>query len=150
MNRYSEIINKFNSVKVLVIGDIMLDIYEFCLSSMSKELLSEKPGKMAYNINKSIKVLGGAGNVASNLTSLGATTSIVSITGNDEYYFKIRELCEKIGVNHYLIRDPLRPTTKKTRIFLDDEYFLRRDDESIKKIDKETSGTLVNSCCNFK
>jgi D-glycero-beta-D-manno-heptose-7-phosphate kinase len=144
MKKIIDAINKFNSINALVVGDLMLDVYKFCLSSESKVLESEKPGKRAYRINKSIKALGGAGNVASNLSSLGVKTSLISITGNDENYFKIRELCDCESINHYIVRDFSRPTTIKTRIYLDNEYLLRLDDENDKKVDNETTGTLLS------
>ena len=137
-------IDRISDVRALVIGDIMLDVYEFCRTEESKPIDSEKPGKRAYKAQETIKVLGGAGNVAANLASLGVHTSLVGMTGSDEHYFKLRELAAKQQIRHFLIRDGARPTTTKVRLYLDDEYLLRRDSESIDKIDNETSATLVN------
>lgn len=136
-------IGRFKEIDALVIGDIMLDVYEYCLTNESKPLRSEKVSKRAYKSQRSIKALGGAGNVAANLASLGVSTSLAGLTGNDEQYFKLRELCEAGGIQHFLIRDSARPTTTKIRLYIDDEYHLRRDDESIVKIDNETAATLV-------
>ena len=67
-------VERFASIKVLVVGDVMLDAYDFCLTEKSKPLSSEKPGKRVYQAQESIKELGGAGNVAANLASLGVRT----------------------------------------------------------------------------
>jgi rfaE bifunctional protein kinase chain/domain len=138
-----KVVDKFSSVKGLVVGDVMLDVYEYCLTSQSKLLTSEKTNKRAYKAQKSIRVLGGAGNVATNLSSLGVKTTLIGISGNDEHYYSLRELCNKENVEHFLIRDSARSTTIKTRLYIDDEYLLRRDDESIDKIDNETAATLL-------
>jgi D-beta-D-heptose 7-phosphate kinase/D-beta-D-heptose 1-phosphate adenosyltransferase len=138
-----KIIRQFSTINGLVIGDVMLDVYEYCLTSQSKLLKSEKEGKRAYKAQKLIRVLGGAGNVATNLAALGVKTSLIGITGNDEHYYSLRELCEKSNIDHVLIRDSERSTTIKTRLYIDDEYHLRRDDECTDKIDNETSATLL-------
>lgn len=140
---YLDAIEVFTSFKVLVIGDIMIDIYENCNTSESKLLYSEKPGKRAYLLQKAIKVLGGAGNVATTLSSLGVQTSLLGVSGNDENYFKIRELCELNLIDHFVVRDSSRPTTIKNRLYIDDEYLLRRDDEKAHKIDREISSVLM-------
>ena len=139
-----KIIDGFPNINGLVIGDVMLDIYEYCLTSESKALTSEKPSKRAYKSQKLIKALGGAGNVATSLASLGVKTSLIGITGNDEEYFKLRELSDAISINHFFIRDVTRPTTVKSRLFVDNEYLLRRDNESSNKIDIATASSILN------
>jgi rfaE bifunctional protein kinase chain/domain len=137
-------LSKIPNLRALVVGDVMLDTYEFCYTSKSKPINSEKPGKRAYEAIDPIEVLGGAGNVAVNLASWGVHTYLVGLTGNDEKYFKLRELATRSGIDPFLIRDRSRPTTSKARIYLDDEYLLRRDSESSHKVDAETSAKLVN------
>jgi len=137
-------IKRFSELRVLVIGDVMLDVYEFCSSEQSKPIDSEKSGKLAYKAQSSIKELGGAGNVAANLASLGVHTSLIGLTGNDEHYFKIRELADERRIAHVLVRDASRPTTTKTRLYVDDEYLLRRDYEATHPVDHETSTTVLN------
>ncbi|MCX7590834.1 MAG: PfkB family carbohydrate kinase [Kiritimatiellae bacterium] len=137
-------VRSFSSLRLLVVGDVMLDVYEFCSTAESKPIDSEKPGKRAYRALESIQALGGAGNVAANLASLGVTTTLVGVTGNDEYYFKLRELAELHGIRHFLVRDPSRLTTVKMRLYLDDEYLLRRDLETTHELDKETALTVLN------
>lgn len=137
-------LGKVGGLSALVLGDVMYDIYEFCRTDRSRPIVSEKPGKRAYEALEPIEVLGGAGNVAGNLSSLEVKTFLVGVTGNDEKYFKLRELAERQKVEHVFIRDPSRPTIIKARLYLDDEYMLRRDTEKTHKVDSETSATIVN------
>ena len=138
-----EVIDRFPGLRALVVGDIMLDVYEFCRTRDSKPIDSEKAGKRAYKAQDTIKVLGGAGNVAANLASLDVRTSLVGVTGNDEHYFKIRELADGLSIHHGLFRDENRPTTTKARLYLDDNYLLRRDTERTDRVDGRISGALV-------
>ena len=138
------VVARISDLRVLVVGDVMLDVYEFCYTEQSKPIQSEKPGKRAYKAQQAIRALGGAGNVAANLAALGTHTSLVGITGNDESHFALREQAEKHGISHFFVRDSSRPTTTKIRLYLDDDYLLRRDAESAHPVDRETSATVVN------
>src|SRR5690348_172470 len=109
--RKLEAVGKFSSLKVLVLGDVMLDIYDFCYTEQSKPIPSEKPGKRAYKAQQSLKTMGGAGNVAANLAALGVQTSLIAVTGNDGHYFTLQELADELHISHCLIRDRDRPTT---------------------------------------
>ena len=138
-----EVIERFPELRVLVVGDVMLDVYEFCRTGDSKPIDSEKAGKRAYKAQETIKVLGGAGNVAANLASLDVRTALVGVTGDDEHYFRIRDLADGLSIRHGLIRDGSRPTTTKARLYLDDDYLLRRDTESTGRVDDRISAALV-------
>ncbi len=126
---------------ILVVGDIMLDAYDFCYTKQSRPS-PERANTRVYTAHQVKRVLGGAGNVAANLASLGVETSLVSICGNDGNYFEIKRLCEEAGIDHVLVRDETRPTPVKTRLYIDDEYHLRRDDEKTHKVDRETALTI--------
>ncbi len=139
-----DVIKKFRDLKVIVLGDVMLDIYDFCYTSESKPISSEKPGKRAYKALDSIKTLGGAGNVAANLSSLGVSTVLITVCGKDGHYFTLQELADKLNIHHFFIQDKSRPTTTKTRLYIDDEYLLRRDDEVIAQLSTETTAILMN------
>lgn len=141
--REIEVIDRLPELRALVVGDVMLDVYEFCRTEDSKPIDSEKAGKRAYKAQETIKVLGGAGNVAANLASLDVRTALVGVTGNDEHYFRIRDLADGLSIRHGLIRDARRPTTIKARLYLDDEYLLRRDTECAVRVDDGTSAALL-------
>ena len=138
-----EVIDRFPELRALVVGDVMLDVYESCRTGDSKPIDSEQAGKRAYKAQETIKVLGGAGNVAANLASLDVHTTLVGVTGDDEHYFKVRDLADGLSIRHGLIRDAGRPTTTKVRLYLDDSYLLRRDTESTDRVGDRISAALV-------
>lgn len=129
--------------RVLVLGDVMLDIYDFCSFAESKPIDSEKPGKRAYTAHESTRTLGGAANVATNLAALGARATLVGLTGDDGHAHTVRGLCAEAGLAHDLVSDPTRPTTTKTRIYIDGEYLLRKDHEDARAADPSAAARLV-------
>lgn len=116
-------------LRILVLGDVMLDEYEFCFSKHSKEIPSEKLGKKAYVMTEQLQSLGGAANVAANLTSLGCQSVLCGLVGIDGNAFTVKRLAKEAGINCYWLEDDSRPTTTKSRIYVDNEYLMRRDDE---------------------
>lgn len=143
IGRLVQAVRAFGDRRVLVLGDVMLDVYDFCSTSNSKPIDSEMEGKRAFTAHESIRVLGGAGNVAANLSALGVHTTLIGVTGDDGHHFTLQKIAEKQGVDHCLIRDHGRPTTVKTRIYVDDEFLLRRDDEVRDEVSRELELTIM-------
>ena len=140
--RLIEAVRQFGAKRVLVLGDVMLDVYDFCSTADSKAIESEMPGKRAYRAHKSIQVLGGAGNVAANLAALDARTSLIGVTGDDGHHVTLQRIAQRHGIAHCLIRDHTRPTTVKTRLYVDDTYLLRRDDEVADEVNRDVVRTI--------
>ena len=90
-----------------------------------------------------MRTLGGAANVATNLTSLGGRATLIGLIGEDGYAHTVRGLCAEAGLAHDLISDPGRPTTTKTRIYIDGEYLLRKDHEDARAADPATAARLI-------
>tara|TARA_X000000950_G_C13913878_1_gene660064 strand:+ start:260 stop:535 length:276 start_codon:yes stop_codon:yes gene_type:complete len=78
-------------IKLLVIGDLMLDEYLYG----NVERVSPEAPVPIVRLEKKIYSLGGAGNVSNNISSLGAKASLISIVGNDENSKKIEFLLKK-------------------------------------------------------
>ena len=101
------------SPKILVIGDLMIDQY---LWGDSKRISPEAPVQI-IDVDKVSNILGGAGNVISNLKALGADVEVISVIGNCENSNILKELLSEIDVDSgYLIVEPNRTTSKKSRI----------------------------------
>lgn len=135
-------IDQFQQLKILVLGDLILDVYDFCDSANSKPS-PEWEGKKVYRASTSLKTLGGSGNVAANLSTLGVSSILFGISGKDGHYFELKDLAKEKNIHHFIIRDDSRPTTIKTRLYIDNEYILRRDDEETHPIDREMAATLL-------
>jgi D-glycero-beta-D-manno-heptose-7-phosphate kinase len=145
MIELQNILDRAKSSRILVVGDVALDAYDFCYTEHSRPS-PESPDKLVYTSHRQERMLGGAGNVAANLASLGVETSLLSICGNDGNALEVRRLCEAAGIKHSLIEDTSRPTPVKTRLYIDDQYLLRRDDEQTHKISAQLS---VNISAEF-
>jgi D-beta-D-heptose 7-phosphate kinase/D-beta-D-heptose 1-phosphate adenosyltransferase len=121
-----ELIRAFAGARLLVIGDLILDRYVWG----STERISPEAPVPVVRVDRESTMLGGAGNVARNLSSLGAQVELVSLTGEDEAGAEIRRLCDawKIETRH-VVADAARPTTEKTRIIARAQQVVRYDRE---------------------
>lgn len=134
-NSLHHIIDSMGGTKVLVIGDIMLDMYEHC---EVKRISPEAPVPVATVIDDSF-FLGGAGNVANNAKALGADVSLVSVIGDDREGVLIRELLNQHDINHDgLIIEQKRVTTLKKRVVSGTQQLIRIDREVLTDITQET------------
>lgn len=122
----SEFIEKFADVKVLVVGDVMLDRY---LWGNVSRISPEAPVPIV-NVNKTSLVLGGAANVAANIAGLGAKPYLIGICGNDKEADELDKLLTKTQISNKLIRLENRQTTIKTRIVAHHQHVARIDQET--------------------
>ena len=77
-------------------------------------------------------MLGGAGNVAANVKSLGGKPRLVALIGDDAEAVRIRTLCEAEGVpTTWLVADPARKSAVKTRFISHGQQVLRFDSETV-------------------
>ncbi|MEN8256082.1 MAG: bifunctional ADP-heptose synthase [Verrucomicrobiota bacterium] len=138
-----EILKHARESRILVVGDAMIDAYDFCYTKHSRPS-PERPDTLIYTAHRMDRMLGGAGNVAANLASLGVETAFLSICGNDGNAIEVQRLCDKTSVKHRFVRDGSRMTTIKARLYIDDQYVLRRDDEQTHKIEPEVARAVCN------
>lgn len=110
---------------VLIIGDLMLDHY---LMGSVDRISPEAPVPVVAVSNEN-KLLGGAGNVARNIASLGGSPVLVGVVGKDEDGRCIAEHCGNACITPRLVEDGSRPTTKKTRIIAHNQQVVRVDHE---------------------
>jgi len=133
-------IETFGKLKILVIGDVMVD--EYLWGDVDR--ISPEAPVQVLDLKREESVLGGAGNVVRNLCSLGITTSLSSVVGtgpNGEY---VIELMNELGVGlSSLLRDPERPTSKKTRIIAVSQQVLRIDRETRRPLDNRLEQELI-------
>ena len=97
---------------VLCVGDLMLD--EFVYGEVSR--ISPEAPAPVIAVHRSETDVGGAGNVARNVASLGARCIFVGLTGDDDAGKTLRaELARESLIESVLVCDPARPTTRKVR-----------------------------------
>ena len=115
------IVRKFSDIKVVVIGDLIVDEYVSCEPlGMSQE----DPTIVVTPIH-SDRFVGGAGIVAAHARGLGARVDYLCVTGDDEACRFARETLGRYGVNSQPILDESRPTTLKQRFRAQDKTLLR-------------------------
>lgn len=109
--RLAEIVKDFGSLKICVIGDLIIDEYITCEPlGMSQE----DPTIVVTPID-TIRFIGGAGIVAAHAAGLGAHVNFISIVGNDEDGDYAKQELLRLGVDAHLLIDDSRPTTLKQR-----------------------------------
>lgn len=130
--------NSFNSLNVLVIGDVMIDAYY----QGKVDRISPEAPVPVVRVTKSEKRLGGAANVARNLKSLGATPFLCSVIGNDLYGSDFLEILKQESMpSDGIIKSSERTTTVKTRVISGSQHMLRIDEEKISSLSNQE---LVN------
>ncbi|RZB35142.1 MAG: D-beta-D-heptose 7-phosphate kinase / D-beta-D-heptose 1-phosphate adenosyltransferase [Desulfobacteraceae bacterium Eth-SRB1] len=133
-------ISKFNQSRLLVVGDVMVDEY---LWGEVDRISPEAPVQIV-SIKNEVFTLGGAGNVANNIVSLGANVSVAGVIGTDRCGNVLLEKFKELGVDtEGIIQVPDRPTTRKTRVVANNQQVLRIDRETKQNISKNTMELLI-------
>lgn len=137
-----QIFEDFNQLKVLVVGDVMLDAYYF---GEVTRISPEAPVPIV-DIKKKSNHLGGAANVALNTSALGCKTWIASVVGNDKHGDSLKEAFENAKINiDGLITSDKRQTTVKTRIIGNNNQLLRIDEEEKNDLDEEDTESFLSN-----
>ena len=138
---FDQLFSGFSQLKVAVVGDVMLDTYWW---GHVERISPEAPVPVVALDEKEYRI-GGAGNVALNSVSLGATTFIISVVGDDADGKQLTELFKKHKINtDYLIASDKRITTNKTRIISRNQQMMRLDAEITKDIHAVQENELVS------
>ncbi len=123
-----DVFNKFSNLKVLIIGDVMIDSYLWG----SVDRISPEAPVPIVAVKKRENRLGGAANVALNAKSLGAKPFLCSIVGQDDKSSIFYELMDKENLDTSgMIKSPHRLTTTKFRVIGNNNQMLRVDEESL-------------------
>lgn len=135
------ILDSLKKIKILVIGDVMLDRYWW---GNVNRISPEAPVPIV-NLDKASLVAGGAANVAMNLIGLGITPYLFGIVGDDAEANLLGEHLKANGISDdFLTKVPSRPTTIKTRIVAHSQHVVRIDHETIEPINKEIAAGLLD------
>jgi len=111
--RAQEITARFDELTVLVAGDVMLD--RFIVGHVSR-ISPEAPVPVVQFQREHVR-LGGAANVAHNISALGGRASLIAIVGDDAAARRLREQLAAVNISDAgLIEDATRRTTEKVRI----------------------------------
>lgn len=131
----SDIIENFRKLKILVIGDAILDTYV----NGSPDRVSREAPVMVFNVDEQEHYCGGAANTAINVAALGAETYFLTALGKDSSSRELMDVLKKNRVNiDFIIRDKGRVTIAKKRIMASAHMLMR--------IDEGTTTAITESC----
>ena len=128
-----EKIKYFKKVKVLVIGDVIIDTYKWG----KIDRISPEAPVPVFNLEKTEYRMGGAANVLLNLEALGAQVFLATLIGQDKYGDIFLNSLNKTGQvrdTSALLQVAERRTTCKTRFIAQNQHILRVDEEDTQDI----------------
>ena len=138
----AEAFQKFNSLKIAVVGDVMVDVYIW--GEVSR--ISPEAPVPIINLSKREDRIGGAANVALNLVALGIQAEIISVVGKDEAGEKLTNLFQKKNIkNDNVVYSKERITTIKTRVIGNSQHLLRVDNEQTNNITIDEENALIEA-----
>ena len=138
--RAAALLKAMRGRRILVLGDVMLD--EFIWGRVAR-ISPEAPVPVVQVTDESFH-LGGAGNVAANLRSLGGAPVLTGVVGRDEAGGRIGEALEEAGITSRLeVSRSGRPTTVKTRVIAHNQQVVRADREQAGDISAAVERRIV-------
>lgn len=141
-----KLFEKMTGLKAGIIGDLMLDTYWW---GKVDRVSPEAPVPVVSLERKEYRI-GGAGNVAVNIASLGAKASVLSVTGKDAEATTLRQLMEDAGIDtSYCLEKESRITTSKTRIISRNQHMLRLDHEISDDLAGEAEQELLTAIKDY-
>ncbi|MFH1454336.1 MAG: D-glycero-beta-D-manno-heptose-7-phosphate kinase [Armatimonadota bacterium] len=138
--KLKNILSSFKTLKVLVIGDCMMDYWVWgTVNRISPEAPVPVVEVDSYSFTP-----GGAANVVNNLCALGAKVSLSGVIGKDFIGKLLKKDLRAKGVDvKGIVEDKGRPTTLKTRIVAHNQQVVRTDYEKIAAVPKNTIDQLL-------
>ncbi len=132
----------FSKTHVVVAGDVMLDRYLF---GSTGRISPEAPVPVVH-VHETDERPGGAANVAVNLASLGVSTQLLGVVGNDDAADTLQAILTERGIVCAFHRVDDRPTISKTRVQSRGQQLIRLDQESTAAM---PSGAMVELLRKF-
>ena len=137
---HEHLAGRLNRTKVLVVGDLMLDCYYW---GDVRRISPEAPVPVVRVKEKTFS-LGGAGNVAANLSGLGCSAAVIGLIGQDASSHQLQELLSEFQIEDHCIVDTGRPTITKTRIMASKQQVVRLDEEDGSDIGTGTADRIFS------
>jgi rfaE bifunctional protein kinase chain/domain len=119
-------VSKFRDVRVLVVGDAILD--QYLLGDCSR--ISPEAPVPVLKVGTSRSVLGGAANTAANIVSLGGQAVLIALVGHDEGGRLLKSCASEAGVQLLAVDHGL-PTLRKVRVIGQQQQIVRLDYEDL-------------------
>ncbi len=139
-NNMFSLLDTFSKLRVLVIGEAMLDRY---LKGSTNRLSQEAP-VLVVGVEEREDIPGGAANTAVNIRSLGAEPFFLSVIGEDQEGQSLRQALRDFGISdEHIYAHPKRQTLAKQRVVANEQMMIRFDQGSTNAIDQEAEDWLI-------
>jgi len=140
LSSLADLIERLNGARVLCVGDVMLDRYVMG----EVERISPEAPIPVLRTQRETSMLGGAGNVASNIAALGGGGHFVGVVGEDAAGDEIARLLLNLQAIHAdLVSDSERRTTLKTRFVGANQQLMRADVESTEALSAQSQAQVL-------
>lgn len=135
-----KIIDNFKNLKILVIGDAILDTYIY---GATDRICREAPVPV-FNAERENYSCGGAANTAMNLAALGAETYYLTVLGKDSNAIQVLNVLRSHNVHcEFILHDKARKTITKKRVIALSNIILRLDEGTVSDINKDFENRLL-------
>ena len=139
-SRVRQILTAAQNVRILVVGDVMLD--QFIWGGVSR--ISPEAPVPVVDFQRENYMPGGAANVARNLVSLNTPAALFGVIGQDDAARKLLKLLAEQNIDcDGLVRSPARYTSIKTRIVAHQQQVVRIDRETRGDLDARSTAKLI-------
>ncbi len=137
-----QLLQRVAGARVVAVGDLMVDRFVY---GEVVRISAEAPIPVMARTRESV-MLGAAGNVARNVAALGGEVALVGVIGKDGGGKQAKDLiAAEPRIEGYLITDPERPTTIKTRFVSSGQQLLRVDEETTRPVGGDVERQLVRT-----
>ncbi|MFO7713903.1 bifunctional D-glycero-beta-D-manno-heptose-7-phosphate kinase/D-glycero-beta-D-manno-heptose 1-phosphate adenylyltransferase HldE [Desulfosarcina sp.] len=126
---------------VLVVGDLMLDCYYWG----DVHRISPEAPVPVVKVNEKTFSLGGAGNVAANLSGLGCSAAVIGLLGQDTASNRVKEMLNAFQIADHSVVDAQRPTITKTRVMAGKQQVVRLDEEDGSDVGSATAERILSA-----
>lgn len=139
MNDLTEIISKFPDLRIVVLGDLVIDRY---INGTTGRISREAPVLIVREESEDAR-LGGAGNVVANISAMGGHPLPVGLVGSDDAGSELTEMLATRGIpGESVMVDPNRFTTEKTRVLAGGKNTVR---QQMLRIDRVNDGPVTQA-----
>ena len=136
------LLTSLRGVRLVCVGDIMVD--RFVYGDVNR-VSAEAPIPVLAR-TRELVMLGASGNVARNVATLGGDVALIGLVGGDqEGHEALRLIGDQSGIEGFLVTDPSRPTTLKTRFVSGNQQLLRVDLEESRPAEGDIDQRLVRT-----
>jgi rfaE bifunctional protein kinase chain/domain len=140
VERLRELVASFDKLRVLVVGDLIIDEYISC----DPLGMSQEDPTLVVKPVDSKRFVGGAGIVAAHAAGLGGQSKLLSVAGVDQEASFAREALGQARVDTHFLTDGTRPTTLKTRYRCQGKTLLRVSRLHQESVSAELASQLID------